>query len=271
MTLQTLEPLARMSRDIRKAAATIGRAEARYLVDTYYQMQHERITAASRIRATEESAEPNSALNWLRDNSEMMELQIKGALQKYAEANPVGLWAMSIKGVGPVMTAGYLSRLELHPTTGAWWKFCGLDPSVKWGKGEKRPWNAALKRLCWLQGESFVKVSGREDAFYGEVYRARKAREVALNEEGAFADQAKAMLESKNYRGDTVAKKHYEAGKLPPAHIHRRACRYTVKLFLSHLHHVWHEIETGEPPPKPYAISILNHAHYIAPPNWPMT
>ncbi len=58
---------------------------------------------------------------------------------------------------------------------------------------------------------------------------------------------------------------------LPPAErIQLRAQRYAVKLFLAHLHHVWHEIAFGTPPPKPFVIEHMGRAHYIAPPNWPM-
>lgn len=55
---------------------------------------------------------------------------------------------------------------------------------------------------------------------------------------------------------------------LPPAHIHSRAKRYAVKIFLSHLFSVWYELENHEKPPKPYAIAILNHAHEIPIPNY---
>jgi len=40
-----------------------------------------------------------------------------------------------------------------------------------------------------------------------------------------------------------------------------------VKLFLSHLHAVWYENETGKKAPVPYAIAHLNHAHLIEPPH----
>jgi len=57
---------------------------------------------------------------------------------------------------------------------------------------------------------------------------------------------------------------------LPPAHIHARARRYAVKLFLSHYHHVAYEVATGQKPPKPYVLDrIPGHTHYVAPPNWP--
>lgn len=263
-----LAPVAKLSRDQRKAAATLGRAEARYLVDTYYQMQHDRITAANRIRAASDSAEPHVTLTYMGAQFEVLENQIKGALGKYAEAHEQGAWAMSQKGIGPVLTAGFLARLELRPTVGAWWRLCGQDPSVRWEKGQLRPWNAQLKRLCWLAGESFVKVSGHEDAAYGLAYRQRKTMEEARNDAGENAAAAAEALSRKRFGDDTKARAFYEAGKLPPAHVHARAKRWTVKLFLSHLHHVWHEVETGSPPPRPYIIEHGGHAHFIKPPGW---
>jgi hypothetical protein len=136
----------------------------------------------------------------------------------------------------------------------------------------KRPWNGSLKRLCYLIGESFVKVSGNDNAVYGKVYTARKQRETMKNERGDYADQAKRALSEKNYGADTDARKHYEAGRLPPARIHLRSHRYATKLFLSHYHHVAYVIEHGRPPPKPYIMEREPdvHLHFLAPPNWPM-
>ncbi len=136
----------------------------------------------------------------------------------------------------------------------------------------KRPWNGGLKRLCFLIGESFVKVSGKEDAVYGRAYAVRKQRETTNNEAGLYADQAAHALATKNYGADTEARKHYEAGRLPPARIHLRAHRWATKLFLSNYHHVAYEIEFGKPPPLPYILAKdpVLHTDFMAPPNWPM-
>ena len=53
------------------------------------------------------------------------------------------------------------------------------------------PRNASLKNLCWKLGESFVKVSGSEDAFYGQEYAKRKKFEIDRNEQGYYKDHAK--------------------------------------------------------------------------------
>lgn len=266
-----LPAIIRLTRDLKTAARVLSAQEARFLVDAYYQMQEDRIRADHQQRSLSQSGEPNSLMDWLSEQRAALERQVAKALDHYSASLPVGQWARSVTGIGPVIAAGLLAHIDIQkaPTAGHIWRYAGLDPTTKWDKGQKRPWNAALKTLCWKIGESFVKVSGRDDAFYGKVYVERKAIETQRNAEGLFAAQAQAALAAKKYGADTQARKFYEAGQLPPAHIHARAKRYAVKLFLSHLQHVWWEVENGEAPAKPYILTAEGgHAHYIAPPGW---
>lgn len=271
-TTAPLEPAERLSRDLRAAAATLTHREARYLVDAYYQMQDNRIRGDNQRRALAKEGEPHDIVEWFAVQARTLENQVKGALARYADAHTVGVWLQSITGIGPVIAAGLLAHIDITraPTAGAVWRYAGLDPTSKWEKGEKRPWNASLKTLCWKAGESFVKVQANESDVYGKVYAERKELEVARNERGDFADQAARVLQEKRIRRSTDAFGHYSEGRLPPAHVHARAKRYAVKLFLAHLHHVMHEDHFGAPPPKPYIIEHGGHTHFIAPPNWPM-
>lgn len=277
MVIADIEPLSRISRDIAKAGVTLGPREARFLVDTYYQMQDYRIQANGQIRAimgadAEEVIEPNAVLRWQAESMEMIENQIKLQLGKWAKAQRPGRWALSITGIGPVIAAGLLSNIDIEkaPTVGHIWRYAGLDPTSKWLKGQKRPWNARLKVLTWKMGESFVKVQNNENDYYGKVFVERKALENARNDAGLLADQAASALTAKTYRKETEAYKAYITGKLPPAHIHARARRYASKLFLSHCHHVLYESHFGVPPPKPYIIEHGGHTHFLTPPNWPI-
>lgn len=273
------ESVARLTKDLRTAAETLSAAEARYLVDAYYQMQDARIRTDGQIRSivqgvskdgeiVVEPCEPHDLLVWFTEQNRTLENQIKSALDRYTTEHMVGDWMRSVKGIGPVIAAGLLAHIDITraPTVGHIWSFAGLDPRAEWKKGKRRPWNAQLKTLCWKAGESFVKVSGSEDAFYGRIYADRKESEIVKNDAGDFAGQAAAKLEKYNIGKDTDAYKAYSTGKLPPAHIHARAKRYAVKLFLSHLHEVWYTREFGEGPPNPYPLGILGHAHKIAPP-----
>ena len=265
MSQQELTPVTRLSRDLAKASVTLSRQEARYLVDTYYIMQEDRKRANNQVRALTTSDEPANVIEWLAQQSTTLEHQIKRALDTYSAIDPTGAWSRGIIGIGPVIAAGLLAHIDITkaPTVGHIWRYAGLDPTQEWKKGQKRPWNAELKTLCWKIGESFVKVSGNENSFYGEVYKKRKELETQRNEQGLFADQAARMLERFKIGADTTARGYYEQGKLPPGHIHARAKRYAVKLFLAHFHEVAYRNHYGTEPPKPYAIDILRHAHHI--------
>ena len=313
----------KLSTALRQAARNLGPQEARYLVDAYYQAQDVRIRNAHQVRSMEEGADPG-ILVWYGAQSKLMEGQIKGALQAFAEGQEVGKWMLSITGIGPVIAAGMLAHIDISkaPTAGNIWSFAGLNPKVEWRSaadwrkrmaellnlpklpvklsggqvevlskttgrkidldGEelstahlatalaKRPWNRTLKVLCWKLGTSFWRVHNKENDFYGHIMAKRKAEEILWNEAGENKAASETILASKNIGKSTEAYKAYSIGKLPPAHVQARAQRFTVKLFLSHLHHVMWESKYNEPPPVPYVIEHLGHRDYIAPPNWPM-
>lgn len=334
--IQSLSPLGRMSKDLKNASKTLSKKEARFLVDIYYTMQENRVRANNQIKSFkrvkvlvdgEQVEEPHEVLNWFYGQFEVLEGEVEKALDSFSRSKQVGLWARSHWGVGPVIAAGLLANIDLTPwrcsrrvdlddknacnenephpecgriiaaTAGHIWRFAGLDPTVEWLPEHKRPWNASLKRLCWNLGECFVKVSGKDDSFYGKLYVSRKEQEILKNEKGEFADKARQILLKKDYtKNDTDARawlsgcyspaesltiRSAEPSKrmtltkqlrgpegsgtpmLPPAHIHARAKRWAVKIFLSHWHHVAYVEQFGELPPKPFAIAQLGHAHFI--------
>jgi hypothetical protein len=270
-----LPALTRITRDLKKAASTLSLDEVRYLVNTYYDVQHFRIQSNIRVMQFTKNGIPHEMLNFFGDQFEMIENNIKSALDAYTKkSGPKGEWLRSICGIGPVIAAGFLAFLgndiDHAPTVGHWWRYAGMDPTDSWGKGEKCPWNKRLKVLCYKAGESFVKVQSNENDVYGKIYAARKLLEIERNEKGLFADQAAAAMKRFKFGEDTNALAVYKTGKLPAAHLHARARRYAVKLFVAHFHHVVYEVEKGTPPPKPYILAHGEHTHYIAPPNWPL-
>lgn len=271
-----LDPVSRLTRDLRDASKTLSHEEARFLVDYYYMMQHDRIRASNQIRSMqkalddEKEPEPHEVLIWLGQNTALLERNIKNALHSYAETSVGGQWALSQHGIGPVITAGLLAHVDIAKakSPSAIWRFAGLDPTTKWGKKEKRPWNARLKVICWHIGECFKRTSGSEKSFYGRIYQQRKALEVERNEAGQFAEQAKAALEEKKYRKETTARACYEQGKLPPGRLDLRATRYATKLFLSHYWLVLFEATYSKRAPEPWIIQHGGHVDLIEPPGW---
>jgi hypothetical protein len=304
---ELLVPIQKLEKDVRQAVRTMPIGQARFLVDAYYSLQMDRIAKAAQIRAMEaaDQREPHEVLDWLFAQDEILEKSMKNVLGDFAESRVVGRWALSINGIGPVISAGLIANIKmvvwvcaaspevkkkrvrvkeqcniLNPCTvacheertsmaGRIWRYAGLDPTVTWGKGEKRPWNSALKVLCWKIGESFVKQHNNPKDFYGQFYRMRKEREVKKNEALEFRDQAEHILKTKRIGQETEAYKWYSQGMLPPAHIQARSKRYAVKLFLSHWLQVAYRETFNADAPRPYALDILGHKDEIQVPNWP--
>jgi hypothetical protein len=306
------DAVSRLTVALKKAAGLMTPDEARFLVDTYYQIQETRKASSNQVKALlkiqvttkegEDTHEPSDVIKWVFSNTETLENQIKNALDRWSDDQDLGQWAKSITGIGPVIAAGLLAHIDIGKveTVGQIWRFAGLDPTVKWQAKTKRPWNAGLKTLCWKIGESFVKVSGNDKDYYGKVYLQRKALEMQKNDQGEYSKQATEKLAEKKigktteawawysgcYPADTMAKisgiadldvrkkmlneVRLEAGQgqpmLPPAHIHSRAKRYAVKLFLAHYFETAYRLVHHREPPMPYVISHLQHAHYIPAP-----
>ena len=261
----------RIRRDLRKAAANMPDAQVRYFVDVYYQRQKARIRAYNQLRAATEAGEETLVLEYEATQMRVEEDTVKAMMDAYTKGKPLGEWLRSICGIGPIIAAGLMAHIDITKaaTAGAIQRFAGLDPTLEWGKGQKRPYNANLKTLCvYKLGESFVKVQNNEKDVYGKLFAEHKAMEQEKNERGELAETAKEKLEKFKIGKDTDAYKWYSQGKLPPAHIHARARRYAVKIFLSHFFEVAYEIHYGKRPPEPYAIAILQHAHKIDVPNW---
>ena len=268
-----MEATMKLTRDIRNAAKNLSKEEAKYLVNMYYQMQEYRKATESQCRSMNSESDgenTHETLSFFSENFSIMEKNIKSALKKYAESQEIGKWMLSICGIGEVIAAGLLAHIDIKKvqTAGQIQAYAGLDPTREKKKGEKVYYNPKMKVLCWKIGESFCKVSNNPNDVYGHIYKLRKEYEQKKNENGDYADQAKAKLEKCNIGKTTEAYKWYSNGKLPPAHIDQRAKRYAVKIFLSHLFEVWYELDRGEKPPKPYALAILNHAHKIEIPNY---
>lgn len=267
--------VAKLTKDMKKAAKLLTLSEARYLVDAYYQVQGYRLAAANQARSQAKTDEPAEFVSYVSSQMQFLEGEIAKALDQFSGNNDVGKWARSIVGIGPVIAAGLLAHIDIAkaPCAAALWSYAGLNPDMVWEKGQKRPFNADLKTLCWKIGESFIKVQNNEKDVYGKLYARRKQLEIERNESGQYAETAANVLKKFKIGKSTEAYKHYSAGKLPPAHIHARARRYAVKLFLSHYFTVSYFSNFKRMPKLPYAFSEFiaggahNHVHLIAPPN----
>jgi hypothetical protein len=267
----------RLSIDLAIAARTMEAKQARYLVDAYYSIQDIRKRFNSQIKAMEKSArklgiepEPHLVIDWMLKQATLLEGQIKKALDEYTEGHLMGGWMRQIYGIGPVISAGVLAHLEEpRNTAGQIYAFAGIagKDQKPWAAGQKRPYNAQLKTLCWHAGQSFMKFHDRPACFYGKLYVKRKAFEQMMSDSGQRTETAAEWRlkfeKAKKTQSDTY--KIYCTGKLPPSQIDGRARRHAVKIFLSHVNEIW-LTKLGRPIPAPFPIGRLGHADYIPPP-----
>ena len=262
--------LAKLPKEIKESALQLADAEARFLVSSYYIEQANRIRSAAQGRELLKREEPTMLVDWLAYHAGTRENQIKSLLLAYANTKDICKWAMSICGIGPVIASGLNAHIDITrcETAGQLWSYAGLNPEAQWEKGEKRPWNPEVKRLAFLAGESFVKVQNNDKDIYGKMYVERKVMEISRNEALMFSEQAE--KKASQVRKSTEAYKYYSVGKLPPAHIHARARRYAVKMFLSHYQYVGYLLHFGVRPPFPFGVKQDGHGHEILPPNLDM-
>jgi hypothetical protein len=267
--IEVSETVQRMRKDIRRSAVSMSIDEARFLVDRYYDFQRIRVATSNQRTASEKGAKPCEAIEFIMGQMETVETMIASAMKVFAAARPIGVWLMAQYGIGPVIAAGLIAHIDFHRAVyvGQIYTFAGLTPGMVWAEGQKRPWNAELRRLCWIASGSFVKFHGRDECVYGHYYARAKARLIARNDAGGFAEQAKAELAAKDYSRDTKAKAAYKQGRYPDGRIDAMARRETVKMLLSHLHTVGRFVETGKVPPAPYVFRIDGHNRYWLPPH----
>jgi transposase len=130
------DEVAGLTRDLRLAAAQLGRHEGRYLVDMYYQLQEHRLAANNQVRSMEKAGEPTTVLQHFATQMAKLEGQAKSALNVWVKnQGPLGEWLLGIVGIGPVLAAGLLANVEHHgQTAGELWSLCGLDPTTTWAR-----------------------------------------------------------------------------------------------------------------------------------------
>lgn len=258
----------RLSAQEKEDIAALGPKDVRGLVYAFYAHQRQRIRLDAQIREVEKAGGNPAALRPPRADFALMESRLISRLGQWAIGRPGGEWSRSVWGVGPIISAGLAAHIDVSktPTAGGVWRFAGLDPTLTWGKGEVRPYNANLKVLLWKLAGGWVRGGTNPKNFGGQLYRQRKAFEVARDEAGGNAAAAAASLERRTVK-DKELKELLQSGHLPAGQLDLRARRWAEKLFLA----AYHEQVRGElglPVPLPYALTLPGHAHRITPDDW---
>jgi len=122
----------KLTDDLKTGARTLDREQARFLVDYYYQMQDNRISAKNQDRGSEQ--EPSEWIGYVGGHLARLEGRIQTALDIYSNEQELGRWSRSNIGIGPVIAAGLLAHIDIKKTfhAGSLQRYAGLDPTIEW-------------------------------------------------------------------------------------------------------------------------------------------
>lgn len=284
-------------KDLKANAKSLNRLEAVNLVRTYYQLQKIRIIQGNRAGALERAKLAHAHQDTLNQMFSELEKEVTVWLDVYAHNHPVGKWMLNQHGIGPVLASAVLSYIDIEkaPNASSVHSYFGLNPMQFKVKGQKLNFDPERKSIAWKIGESFVKVSYIEEAFYGKEWIKRKNQEWSNNIRGNYAH----LIGQRNYTygedtesfkwtsgqfvgvtednkgilpgaspkpGDRVIDRNKTVQMIPPASIHERSKRWTAKLFLSHVWEKLYEDHYKTKAPLPYPVAKLGHDTYIPPP-----
>lgn len=144
-TEEHFAPIEKLNRDLRQAARDLTPWEVTYLINRYYYIQERRIISSSKIRAAKTLGEPSAILEFNLSQDEQIERQIQTAMGLYAESHVPGQWMLSLYGVGPVLSAGFISYIDITraKTVSHIWNYAGLNSKQRWlRRDEAHTWIA---------------------------------------------------------------------------------------------------------------------------------
>lgn len=127
-------PLAKLDDDVLQAARLSDQLENRYILSTYYRTQKPRVAAKNQYVKLKEVRHPRVLLGHLIKLGNAIESQVGVLLGEFARQYTVGRVMQSVYGIGEILSASALARLNIPPppTAGHWIRFAGLDPSQIW-------------------------------------------------------------------------------------------------------------------------------------------
>jgi len=182
-----IESLRRLDADMKRAARLMGRAEVRNLVDLYYQVQEFRKAAANQSRSATEG-EPQHVVEWVFESTGRLENNIKTALGEFVKEYKIGRWLTSITGIGPVISAGLLTHIDIRKakTAGNIWRFAGLDPTVVWES--RADAKKAITEELKLEAERTYTGRDAVDQYIKYAREARPATQIDVEAAGRLIE-----------------------------------------------------------------------------------
>jgi hypothetical protein len=168
-----------------------------------------------------------------------LELSIRKDIEINLEKYPIWTnYLCNVKGIGATLGGNIIGTFDIRRANhiSSFWKFCGLHTNdgkaIKRTKGVKLDFNIKNRAMVWNIGKSLIRCNNPQ---YRNIYDQRKVVETTkLN--NPIDDPKNCPM----YKECYAKIGHKPSCKL---HIHNRAMRYMIKMFLSDLWVNWRKIE----------------------------
>jgi len=261
----------------------------RNLVDIFYDFQGQRIQTQLRIGAAkrEHSLDEDQlsiyGITTIFENAQTFEKDIEKLIKEQLKNHAIyNQYLIKITGLGPMLAAAliaYTDDIKEFYSPSSLWQYCGyggntfcpyckkptfINKKYKSGKvakmlqpfetcpmcdnktefiiqkrtaGYASNWNPKYRSLVWKVGKSFVMQQSKRSG-YRRIYDHFKKAEKRKHPK---------IVKKDNRQFYT------------PGHLHDRAMRKTVKVFLVHFWQTWRRQE-GLPASEPYTQKLLNHS-----------
>lgn len=243
----------------------MNREILRLTVRSLYDVQKLRIEMSNRLSAQQRigvlTEEWNLRCQAHQRRLEVAELEMEKDLKALLKLEPI--WPgflIGVKGCGTRMGGVIVSEVGdpgRFDTVSKLWAYCGLH--VKDGraarrkKGEKANWNSFLKtKLLGVLGDCFIKCNSP----YREYYDNYKNRLINRPCPLTPGEHKKALRGQE----ETAALAKLEQNGCTKGHMHNKAVRYMIKMFMLDLYVEWRKMN-GLPVRPPYSEEYLGKVH----------
>ena len=127
-----VETVVGLSKELRQSTVSIGKRDARYLTDTFYQIQKIRIGLENQVRSVNQNKDGEgnpSIMEYAALSLAVLEKSIASAFETFVESRPETKWMTDIKGIGPTIATVLYAYFNVDgvESAGNFWSYAGLN------------------------------------------------------------------------------------------------------------------------------------------------
>lgn len=121
------------TKDIRSAAIDMSNREARFMVEDFYRWVGLAQSSRDHRRILDKENLVNDSIGFMTKQIRNMRDQYRDILDIWSEQFPSAKWAKSIRGVGPVISAGLAAYVDIDKchNISSLWKYAGQTPNSR--------------------------------------------------------------------------------------------------------------------------------------------